>query len=353
MSNIPNWKGLVLPHILSLQAYSSARDEFSGDAKVFLDANENPFDEEQQNWNRYPDPLQKKIKNQLAKIKGIPSENMFLGNGSDEAIDLLFRIFCKAGESNVITCPPTYGMYKVSSSIHNVENIEVALSEDFQLEINSILKNANEQSKMLFICSPNNPTGNSLRKDDIQKLLESFKGIVVIDEAYIDFSAQNSWIHELSKYPNLVVLQTLSKAWGLASARLGIAFANQELIAILNKVKPPYNISGPSQRLVSTSLKNIEAFEQQINTILSERDKLYQKLQDIPGVKRVFPTDSNFILVQLNDARAVYQKLIAKGIVVRDRSNVKLCNNCLRVTVGTESQNESLILALYEIVEKV
>lgn len=349
MSNTINWKDLVLPHILNLQAYSSARDEFSGDAKVFLDANENPFDDEQLNWNRYPDPLQKDIKNQLSEIKGIASENIFLGNGSDEAIDLLFRIFCKGGESNVITCPPTYGMYKVSSSIHNVENIEVPLKEDFQLDVNAILKAANEQSKMLFICSPNNPTGNSLRKDDIQKLLENFRGIVIIDEAYIDFSAQKSWIHQLSNYSNLVVLQTLSKAWGLASARLGMAFANSELIKLLNKVKPPYNISGPSQKLVSKSLKNKNAFDNQVKVILAERDKLNLKLQDIPGVKKVYSTDANFILVKIDEAKNIYKKLITKGVVVRDRSNVKLCDDCLRITVGTKLENKNLISALMEI----
>lgn len=349
MSNTLNWKDLVLPHILNLQAYSSARDEFSGDAKVFLDANENPFDKEQNNWNRYPDPLQKDIKVQLSEIKGVSTDKIFLGNGSDEAIDLLFRIFCKTGESNVITCPPTYGMYKVSASIHNVENIEVALTDDFQLDVNGILEAANEQSKMLFICSPNNPTGNSLRKDDIQNLVENFNGIVIIDEAYIDFSAQKSWIHQLENYPNLVVLQTLSKAWGLASARLGMAFANEELIKILNKVKPPYNISGPSQELVSKSLKNKKAFDNQVKEILAERDKLNLQLQDIPGVKHVYPTDANFILIKINHAKSIYQKLIEKGIVVRDRSNVKLCDDCLRITVGTEKENENLISALHQI----
>jgi len=349
MSKTPSWKTLVLPHIWNLQAYSSARDEFSGDAKVFLDANENPFDEEQQNWNRYPDPLQKEIKDQLSEIKEIPSQNIFLGNGSDEAIDLLFRVFCKGGESNVITCPPTYGMYKVSSSIHNVENIEVALTEDFQLDVKAILQAANDQSKMLFICSPNNPTGNSFRKDDIQSLLDNFKGILVIDEAYIDFSAQKSWAFQLEKYSNLVVLQTLSKAWGLASARLGMAFTNKELITILNKVKPPYNISGPSQKLVNASLKNKKVFNQQVKSILFERDKLNQKLQDVPGVKKVYSSDANFILVKINNAKSLYRKLIENGIVVRDRSNVMLCDDCLRITVGTEDENKNLLFALEQI----
>ncbi|WP_296621584.1 histidinol-phosphate transaminase [Marivirga sp.] len=349
MSNTLNWKDLVLPHILSLQAYSSARDEFSGDAKVFLDANENPFDEEQQSWNRYPDPLQKDIKHQLSEIKEISTKNIFLGNGSDEAIDLLFRVFCKGGESNIITCPPTYGMYKVSASIHNVENIEVSLTEDYQLDVDAILEAANSHSKMLFICSPNNPTGNSIRKDDIQNLLENFNGVVIIDEAYIDFSAQKSWIHTLENHSNLVILQTLSKAWGLASARLGMSFANPELIKILNKVKPPYNISGPSQKLVSDSLTKKDAFDKQVKEILAERDKLNQELQDIPGVKKVYATDANFILVKINDAKSIYQKLIEKGIVVRDRSNIKLCDNCLRIAVGTEKENENLIAALHQI----
>ena len=349
MSNIRNWKELVLPHILSLNAYSSARDEYSGDAKVFLDANENPFDEEQQNWNRYPDPLQKDIKKKLSDIKEIPHKNIFLGNGSDEAIDLLFRIFCKGGESNIITCPPTYGMYKVSASIHNVENIEVPLTDDFQLDVKSILKNATEESKMLFICSPNNPTGNSLRNDEIRFLLQNFNGIVVIDEAYIDFSAESSWIHELSNYPNLVVLQTLSKAWGLASARLGMAFANQYLIAILNKVKPPYNISGPSQKLVLEFLNKKEEFDKQVRAILEERDSLSLRLQDIPGIKKVYSTDANFLLIKINNAKSIYQKLIEKGVVVRDRSNVKLCDDCLRITVGTEVENDNLISAISQI----
>jgi histidinol-phosphate aminotransferase len=349
MSNIRNWKELVLPHILSLNAYSSARDEYSGDAKVFLDANENPFDEEQQNWNRYPDPLQKDIKKKLSDIKEIPHKNIFLGNGSDEAIDLLFRIFCKGGESNIITCPPTYGMYKVSASIHNVENIEVPLTDDFQLDVKSILKNATEESKMLFICSPNNPTGNSLRNDEIKFLLQNFNGIVVIDEAYIDFSAEGSWIHELSNYPNLVVLQTLSKAWGLASARLGMAFANQYLIAILNKVKAPYNISGPSQKLVLEFLNKKEEFDKQVRAILEERDSLSLRLQDIPGIKKVYSTDANFLLIKINNAKSIYQKLIEKGVVVRDRSNVKLCDDCLRITVGTEVENDNLISAISQI----
>jgi histidinol-phosphate aminotransferase len=349
MSNALNWKELVLPHILNLQAYSSARDEFSGDAKVFLDANENPFDEEQNLWNRYPDPMQKTIKNKISEIKGISADHIFLGNGSDEAIDLLFRIFCKAGESNVISCPPTYGMYKVSASIHNVENIEVALTPDFQLNVDAILHSANSDSKMLFICSPNNPTANSLKTEDIQQVLENFRGMVIIDEAYIDFSAQQSWLKQLDQYPNMVILQTLSKAWGLASARLGMAYANEDLIKIMNKVKPPYNISGPSQKLVSESLDKKEIFNRQIRSILEERNMLSQQLAAIAGIEKVYPSDANFILVRMKNAKSVYQKLIDQGIVVRDRSNVKLCDDCLRITVGTKKENDSLISSITEI----
>lgn len=349
MNTIVNWKNLILPHILKLQAYSSARDEYSGDAKVFLDANENPFDTEQQNWNRYPDPLQKDLKIRLSELKSIPVENIYLGNGSDEAIDLLFRIFCKQGESTVISCPPTYGMYKVSASIHDVENIEIPLTADFQLDVATILATADEQTKMLFICSPNNPTGNSLRTEDIQDLLDNFKGIVIIDEAYIDFSSQESWNQQLHKYSNLVVLQTLSKAWGLASARLGMAFADEELIRIINKVKPPYNISGPSQKLVAEALQRKDRYDTQVQEVLNERAILIQQIQNVPGVEKIYPSDANFILVKINQARSIYHKLLENGIVVRDRSNIVLCENCLRITVGTKEQNKNLIKTLKEI----
>lgn len=349
MGQLNNWMSWVRPHILTLKPYASARDEFSGDAKVFLDANENPFDQNNKGWNRYPDPHQKLIKQKLADIKQTKASNIFLGNGSDEAIDLLFRIFCEPGKEAVITCPPTYGMYGVSAAIHNVENREVPLTTDYQLDVDAILAAMDEKVKMLFICSPNNPTGNSLRQDDIQTLLSKFQGIVIIDEAYIDFSAQKSRLSAIEKYPNLVVMQTLSKAWGLASVRLGMAFANSELIGILNKVKPPYNISGPNQQVVLEALDNHMQMQQEVKQILAERDHLAIKLTDLPGVKKIHASDANFLLVQLNDAAKIYHDLIEKGVVVRDRSKVKLCDDSLRITVGTQEENEELLNRLKDL----
>ncbi|MBK6263868.1 histidinol-phosphate transaminase [Marivirga sp. S37H4] len=349
MANLINWMDYIRPHILNLKPYASARDEFSGDAKVFLDANENPFDEEHNGWNRYPDPHQKAIKAKISQLKSVDAGEIFLGNGSDEAIDLLFRIFCEPGKDAVITCPPTYGMYSVSASIHNVRNVEVPLTEDFQLDVEEILKASKNGVKMLFICSPNNPTGNSLRQDAIEKLLKEFQGIVIIDEAYIDFSPQQSWSKMINKYPHLVVLQTLSKAWGLASVRLGMAFANEQLIKILNKVKPPYNISGPNQQVVLKALEGEEKMENQVAEIISEREILEQLLTDVPGVKRIYSSDANFLLVQMNDAADKYQAMIEKGVVVRDRSRVMLCEDCLRITVGTKEENKQLVALLEEI----
>ncbi|GAA5021447.1 histidinol-phosphate aminotransferase [Marivirga lumbricoides] len=344
-----NWVDYIRPHILKLKPYSSARDEFSGEAKIFLDANENPYDEMHKGYNRYPDPHQKEIKAKLSGIKSINKDSIFLGNGSDEAIDLLYRIFCEPGKDAVITCPPTYGMYGVSAAIHNVENIEVPLTEQYQLDVENILVAAEKNVKMLFICSPNNPTGNSLRADAIQQLLNQFKGIVIIDEAYIDFSAQESYTELINNYPNLVVMQTLSKAWGLASVRLGMAFANAELIKILNKVKPPYNISGPNQELVLAALNEKSEMEKQVAAILGERDILAQMLADVPGVKQIHPSDANFLLIQINDASNIYDKLIEEGVVLRDRSKVRLCNDCLRITIGTEEENRQLVKLLEEL----
>lgn len=349
MSKSSNWADYIRPHILNLKPYSSARDEFSGDAKVFLDANENPFDDAHNGYNRYPDPHQKAIKAKISKLKSVAKESIFLGNGSDEAIDLLYRIFCEPGKDAVITCPPTYGMYGVSAAIHNVKNIEVPLSSDYQLEVENILRAAGKEVKMLFICSPNNPTGNSLRKDAIKALLDQFKGIVIIDEAYIDFSPQESYSKLIEEYPNLVVMQTLSKAWGLASVRLGMAFANAELIEILDKVKPPYNISGPNQEVVLEALKETTAMEKQVADILAERDVLAQMLADVPGVKQVHPSDANFLLVEIIGASSIYNKLIAQGVVLRDRSKVTLCNDCLRITIGTKEENRQLISLLEEV----
>jgi len=338
-----NWKELLRPHILDLKPYSSARDEFSGAAKVFLDANENPFTESNQGWNRYPDPHQIAIKQKLAKLKGVKPEQLFIGNGSDEAIDLLFRIFCEPGKDAVITCPPTYGMYGVSAAIHNVNNVIVPLTDDYQLQPKEILKVADAQTKMLFICSPNNPTGNSLRVDDITYLLQNFDGIVIIDEAYIDFSVQESWTSALSHYPNLVVMQTMSKAWGLASVRIGMAYAHAELIAVLDKVKPPYNISGPNQEIVLQALEDDRKKDEEVQQILAQRDWLIQKLTSVKGIKKIYPSDANFLLVEVNDAHKKYGQLIEKGVVVRDRSNVTLCNDCLRITVGTEEENRKMV----------
>ncbi len=349
MGQLNNWMSWVRPHILKLKPYASARDEFSGDAKVFLDANENPYDQQNKGWNRYPDPHQKLIKQKLADIKLTDPNNIFLGNGSDEAIDLLFRLFCEPGKEAVITCPPTYGMYGVSAAIHNVENREVPLTLDYQLNVNAILEAADEKVKMLFICSPNNPTGNSLREDDILTLLNQFQGIVIVDEAYIDFSAQESRLKLIEKHPNLVVLQTLSKAWGLASVRLGMAFSNEELIKLLNKVKPPYNISGPNQEVVLKALEKHEEMQQQVRQILIERDHLVQKLTDLPGVKKVHASDANFLLVQLSSATKIYHDLIEKGVVVRDRSKVILCDDSLRITVGTHEENEELVERLRDL----
>jgi histidinol-phosphate aminotransferase len=341
-----SWQQYIRPHILKIKAYSSARDEFSGAAKVFLDANENPFDQANAGWNRYPDPHQLAIKQKLSYIKQVPAEQIFIGNGSDEAIDLLYRIFCEPGKDAVITCPPTYGMYGVSAAIHNVENVLVPLTTGYQLNTKAIIEAANERTKMLFICSPNNPTGNSLKVDDITFLLQNFKGIVVVDEAYIDFSAQESWTSALSQYDNLVVMQTMSKAWGLASVRLGMAFAHAELIAVLDKVKPPYNISGPNQKIVLAALLDEDKVKQQVSDILAQREWLASQLAAVKGVKKIHPTDANFLLVEISDAHKKYHQLTDKGVVVRDRSNVTLCGDCLRITVGTEEENEQLVEVL-------
>ncbi len=349
MGQLHNWMSWVRPHILQLKPYASARDEFSGDAKVFLDANENPFDQLNKGWNRYPDPHQKAIKEKLAFIKQTKASHIFLGNGSDEAIDLLFRIFCEPGKEAVITCPPTYGMYGVSAAIHNVENREVPLTLDYQLDVPAILEAMDDQVKMLFICSPNNPTGNSLRQDDIQTLLTNFNGIVIIDEAYIDFSAHESHLGLIEKHPNLVVMQTLSKAWGLASVRLGMAFANEDLIQLLNKVKPPYNISGPNQEVVIAALDNQAQMQDQVKEILAAKDHLVLKLTDFPGVKEIYPSDANFLLVKINKAAELYNSLIDNGVVVRDRSRVKLCDDCLRITVGTNEENKELLNRLSDL----
>jgi histidinol-phosphate aminotransferase len=342
-----NLTTLVRPNIQRLVPYSSARDEFKGDAKVFLDANENALGSPLTKWyNRYPDPLQIQVKEKLATIKGLPKENMFIGNGSDECIDLLIRIFCEPAVDNIIIVPPTYGMYEVSANINNVAINKVPLTESYQLDLPALEEAIDENTKIIFLCSPNNPTANSLNRTDIEVLLNNFFGIVVIDEAYINFSKNQSFIKDLPDYPNLVVMQTLSKAWGLAALRLGMAFASENIIQLLNKVKPPYNINQASQNLVMTALDEVEQVNEMIRYIVQERMRLEKILQSIPCVQLVYPSDANFLLVRVTDANAIYLYLLNNGIVVRNRTNVLLCEGCLRITVGTMLENDTLINAL-------
>lgn len=334
-------------NIKNLTPYSSARDEFSGEAKVFLDANENSLGSPLFKWyNRYPDPHQLQVKTLLSGIKKIPVDNIFIGNGSDECIDILFRCFCNPQVDNIIICPPTYGMYEVSANINDVEIRKAPLLENFQLDLVHLENLVDEQTKLIWICSPNNPTGNSINRNDIETILNNFNGIVVIDEAYINFSKQKSFIQELSDYPNLVVLQTLSKAWGLAALRLGMAFASADIIEIMNKVKPPYNINQATQELVVKALEEVGQVNDMITLLVDMRDALKAVFEQIPIVEKVYPSDANFLLVKVKDARKLYEYLLTKGIVVRDRSNVLLCNDCLRVTVGTEKENTLLIDAI-------
>lgn len=342
-----NLQSLIRDNIKNLVAYSSARDEFSGEAKVFLDANENSLGSPLTKWyNRYPDPHQLAIKQKLAFIKSIPVEHIFLGNGSDECIDLLFRSFCNPGKDNVVICPPTYGMYQVSANINDVGIKKVPLTEDFQLDLIHLENVVDANTKIIWLCSPNNPTGNSLHRADIEMVLNNFNGLVVIDEAYINFSKQKSFLQELADYPNLVVLQTLSKAWGLAGLRLGMAFASAAIIEVLNKVKPPYNISQATQELVLKALDEVGQVNDMIKLLVDMRDALADVFRSMPTVEKVYPSDGNFILVKVKDARKLYEFLITKGIVLRDRSNVQLCENCLRITVGSEKDNTILIDAM-------
>jgi histidinol-phosphate aminotransferase len=334
-------------NIKNLRPYSTARDEYKGQAQVFLDANENSFGSPlDRNYNRYPDPLQLDLKDAISKIKGLPIENTFLGNGSDEAIDLLFRAFCEPGRDNVIILPPTYGMYEVSANINNVELRKVSLLPSFQLDLEGIAEAIDSNTKIIFICSPNNPTGNSIIRTDIETVLANFEGLVVIDEAYINFSKQRSFIPELTEYGNLVILQTFSKAWGLAALRLGMAFAARPVIDILNKVKPPYNINQATQDLALKALENVEQVNEWIKITVAERDKLSKELLNLDVVKTVYQSDANFILVEVTDATAIYNYLVEQGIIIRDRSKVTLCEGCLRITIGTLAENETLIQAL-------
>lgn len=346
-------RNLQRENIKNLSPYSTARDEFKGEASIFLDANENSFGSPlPADYNRYPDPLQLDLKDAISKIKGVPIENMFLGNGSDEAIDLLIRAFCNPGKDNIIILPPTYGMYEVSANINDIEVKKVNLLPDYQLDLGRIAESIDSNTKIIFICSPNNPTGNSLIRSDIETILANFKGLVVIDEAYINFSRQKSFIQELTEYANLVVLQTFSKAWGLAAIRLGMAFSSTPVIDILNKVKPPYNINQPTQDLALAALENIQQVNEWIRITVIERERLSNALARIEVVKKVYPSDSNFLLVEINDAQNLYYKLLEQGIVVRDRSKVTLCDNCLRITIGTTEENNELLKAISILTEQ-
>ncbi len=342
-----NLNNLVRENIKSLKPYSSARHEFTGKASVFLDANENAFGSPlEENFNRYPDPLQWQVKFQLARIKGVPAENIFIGNGSDEVIDLAYRIFCNPQTDNVIVCPPTYGMYQVSADINDVPVKKVPLTKDFQLDVEAILNAADANAKLLFICSPNNPTGNNMNRSDVETLLNNFKGIVIIDEAYINYSRQKTFIQELTEYPNLIVMQTLSKAWGLAALRMGIAFASMDIIDLFNKVKPPYNINEASQQLALEGLQNTQQVNDWIKTVVHEKENIITGLSRLAFVKHIYPSDANFILVKVTDADAVYNFLAQNGIVIRNRNKEVMCENCLRITIGTETENKLLLQTL-------
>jgi len=338
---------ILRSNIKNLKPYSSARDEFQGEASVYLDANENAFGSPlHTSYNRYPDPMQYQVKMRLAEIKGVPPRNIFLGNGSDEAIDILFRSFCNPGVDNVILVPPTYGMYEVSANINDVETRKVNLTDDYQLNLEGIAEAIDKNTKIIFVCSPNNPTGNSINRDDIETLLANFQGLVVVDEAYINFSRQKTFIQELTEYANLVVLQTLSKAWGLAGLRVGMAFASEEIIEVMNRVKPPYNINEASQQLALQALQNTEQVNNWIKETLTERDQLVLQLKEFDFVVDIYPSDANFILVKTTDAKGIYTFLVNNGIIVRDRSKVELCEGSLRITVGTPQENTILINTL-------
>ena len=338
-------KDLIRENIKSLEAYSSARDEFKAMSSefVFIDANENPFDT---GLNRYPDPQQNLVKEALSKLKGISKEQILLGNGSDEVLDLIFRVFCEPREDNVIVLPPTYGMYEVLANTNDVKLVKIPLVENFQPNVKEIVKVQDAKTKVLFLCSPNNPTANSFDASSIETLLKEFNGIVVIDEAYIDFSIEDSWLGRLDEFPNLIVTQTLSKAYGLAAIRLGICYASKEIISILNKIKPPYNVNQLTQDVALKALLNRDEVNNQITAITSERNQLIKDLEKLDIVDKVYASDANFLLVKVDNANLRYEQLLNNGIVVRNRSNQMLCENCLRFTIGTKEDNEKLITTL-------
>ena len=342
MSKKINIKKLVRKNILDLKPYSSARDEFSGAEGVFLDANENPFG----SWNRYPDPYQKELKNEISKIKNTSSDSLFLGNGSDEVIDLLFRVFTNPGKDQALTFTPTYGMYEVAANINDIELLQIPLDENFQVSIDENLQKTlqNEDLKLIFICSPNNPIGNLIQKEAVDFILKNFGGIVVIDEAYIDFADQESWISQLEKHPNLLVMQTFSKYWGMAGLRVGMAFSNPEIISLLNKVKPPYNISSLNQEAVLKTLKNASEINKQLELILKQRELVISALTDLEMVKKIYPTDANFLLAEVDNANELYDYLVNEKVIIRNRNSV--VKNCVRITIGTPEENKKLIETL-------
>ena len=342
-----NLKELTRPNVWALKPYSSARDEYSGvEASVFLDANENPYNAPN---NRYPDPLQRDLKALIAPLKGVKEENIFLGNGSDEAIDLIFRAFCRPGIDNVVAIDPTYGMYQVCAEVNDVEYRKMLLDVYYQFKASSLLSAIDENTKAMFICSPNNPTGNSLCRKEIESLLKKFDGLVVVDEAYIDFSSSESLLKDLEQYPNLIVLQTFSKAWGCAAIRLGMAFASPEIIAIFNKIKYPYNVNRLTQEEAMKVLKQPELIKAWVNTLLEERTRVMDEFVKLPCCVRVFPTDANFFLAKVYEATQIYNYLVSEGIIVRNRTNVALCNDCLRITIGTKEENDALLDALRKV----
>lgn len=337
-------ESLVRKNIQNLKPYSSARDEFRGKADIFLDANENALGSPTQSqWNRYPDPRQIVLKEAISKLKNVFMKRIFLGNGSDEAIDLLIRAFCEPGFDQIMIMPPTYGMYQVCADINNVSIVSCPLMPDFNLNVSGVIKLQNDLLKIIFICSPNNPTANAMQQLDLEKILQNTSAIVIVDEAYIDFSSKPSLLPLLDKYSNLVILQTFSKAWGLASLRLGIAFADPYIIQILTNIKPPYNISGLTQQMALEAIQNLALKNKMVEELLSQRNYLLESLQQIKMIDEVFPSDANFILVRFKNSRSTLMQLMQSGIIVRNRSNALHCENCLRFTVGTEAENKKLI----------
>lgn len=337
-------KELTRPNIWALKPYSSARDEYNGaEASVFLDANENPYNTPN---NRYPDPMQRELKNMIGPVKKVKPENIFLGNGSDEAIDLVYRAFCRPGVDNVVAIDPTYGMYQVCADVNDVEYRKVLLDENYQFNADKLLAASDENTKLIFLCSPNNPTGNNLNRGEMEKLLHTFQGLVVVDEAYADFSSAPSFLEDLDNCPNLIVLQTFSKAWGCAAIRLGMAFASKEIIAIFSKIKYPYNVNLLTQKEAVTMLQRHYEVDRWVKSLLEERRHLVKKFMELACCEKIYPTDANFFLAKVTDAKKIYSYLVSKGIIVRNRTNISLCRDCLRVTIGTRPENDTLLEAL-------